>query len=455
MKRIEIKYLPTKMQSKFHRCECDEVLFGGAAGGGKSYAIVMDAVDRCLRTPKIVAYLFRRTYRELHDTLIATARELIPEQIGIYRSTDHEICLINGSILRFRHMQSEEDKYEYQGAQIHALYIDELTHFSQGQYDFLKSRLRVETSKNIKPVVRCTSNPGGRGHGWVKSHFIDCALPEEVFGEEIFSKTLGTSKLATRMYIPARVTDNPHLNQDYVFELEQKPKALRDALLLGKWDAFEGQVFTEWVNDPAHYKDRLFTHVIAPFEIPTHWPRYRSFDFGYSRPFSVLWWAVGEDDEVYLYKEWYGALAPNVGVRLSPTEIARGIGQRDGGDKIEASFADPSIWDGSRGESVAEQMQKEGIYFLPGENARLAGKMVVHDRLNIDENGKCGMQVFGNCTELIRVLPELCYSPTHPEDIDTDAEDHSYDAMRYFLMNRVRGKKNPLTVRKKFNPLQE
>lgn len=452
---IDLEYHPTKKQRTFHKCKADEVLFGGAAGGGKTYAIVMDAIDLCLRHAGIKAYIFRRSFKELEDNLIPVAREKIGEELGIYKSGSHEILLRNGSILRFRQLRNMEDRYKYQGAEINALYIDELTHFTKEEYDFLKSRLRVNKALGFEPIVRCTTNPGGRGHGFVKSYFIDVAPYGTEYKESIYSNILQREKVTSRVYIPALVTDNPHIGEDYIFELERKPKAIRDAYLLGKWDAFEGQVFTEWRDDPAHYEDRLNTHVIKPFKLPDHYPRFRSFDFGYSRPFSVLWWAVGERDEVYLYKEWYGASAPNLGIKISPTEIAKGICERDKGDLIKASYADPSIWDSSRGESVAAQMEREGIHFLPGDNARMSGKMAVHERLKFDEEGRCGLYVFETCRDFIRTVPALEYDRYNPEDINTEGEDHIYDAMRYFLMNHIKGKAVPVKKRMPFNPLEE
>ena len=455
MNTVDLKYVPTKKQRLFHSSKADEVLYGGAAGGGKTFAIVMDAVDLCLRHAGIKAYIFRRSYKELEDNLIPIARERVTDELGVYKGSSHEILFRNGSILRFRQLRNMEDRFKYQGAEINALYIDELTHFTKDEYDFLKSRLRVNSALGFDPIVRCTSNPGGTGHSFVKSYFIDVAPYGKMYEERVYSSILDKERKMTRVYIPALVTDNPHIGEDYIFELESKPKALKEAYLHGKWDAFEGQVFCEWRNNPQGYDSRRFSHVIKPFKIPDYYPRFRSFDFGYSRPFCVLWWAVGEEGEVYLYKEWYGACAPNVGIKISPAEIARGILVRDGDDKITASFADPSIWDSSRGESVAVQMEREGIHFLPGDNARISGKMAVHQRLKFDEEGKAGMYVFETCRDFIRTVPALEYDSIHPEDINTDGEDHVYDAMRYFLMNRVKGKTVTKIKPKPFNPLEE
>lgn len=434
--RVHLSYVPTAQQRAFHLSREDEVLYGGAAGGGKSLAVVMDAFLRCARHPRTVAYLFRRTYRELEDTLIAQALEHIPRALYTYSGAAHEMRLVNGSCLRFRHCQNDSDRFQYQGAEIHWLYIDELTHFTQTVYDFLRSRLRAPAVLGIHPLVRATSNPGGVGHAWVKARFIDCVPPGQVYIEHIEAE--GISGQRTVRYIPARVQDNPHISRDYLLELASKPAALRDALLYGRWDAFEGQVLTEWRDNPAGYATGDFTHVVSPFVIPAGWRRFRSFDFGYSRPFSVGWWAVDPHGKLYRYREWYGCTGtPNVGLRLTPVQIAQGIARAEAVHEQGlhvTGIADPSIWDGSRGESIAQQMQKEGVYFQPAENARLPGLMQVHKRLAFDENGQCGVQVFSHCRDSIRTLPALCYDARNCEDVDTAAEDHIYDEWRYLLM---------------------
>lgn len=435
-KRVRLPYTPTERQLAFHRATEDEVLYGGAAGGGKSTAVVMDAFLRCWKHPGTKAYLFRRTYRELEDTLIAQALRLIPPQVRAYSASAHEMRLCNGSQLRFRHCQREDDRFLYQGAEIHWLYIDELTHFTKGIYDYLRSRLRAETRLKIHPVARLTANPGGVGHGWVKARFVDPMPPDTTLTAKVEIGTYRGER--TRRYIPARLNDNPHIAPEYVAELAEKPRALREALLYGKWDAFEGQMLDGFVNDPAHYQDRLHTHVIEPFEIPPHWRRFRSFDFGYSKPFSVGWWAVDPDGIVYRYREWYGCTGtPNEGLRITPRQIAIGIKEREKlyeGGLYVTGIADPSIWDGSRGICVAEQMLKEGVAFIPAENARLPGLMQVLERLRFDQNGVPGAYVFSTCRDTLRTLPALSRDTVNVEDVNTDGEDHIYDEWRYFLM---------------------
>lgn len=464
-KHIVIDYVPTKKQLLFHTTDADEVLYGGAAGGGKSKACVMDALARTLTYPQSHAYIFRRTFRELEDTIIAEAKASYPQGLGRYISGAHEYRLNNGSVIHFRHCASLEDMYTYAGAEIHFLYFDELTTFEREIFDFLKTRLRAKKTLGLVPIVRCTSNPGNIGHAWVKEYFVDAGPFGEKVKKEIKSAALGKSKIVTTQYIPSLATENPHITEDYIFELEKKPEALRRALLMGEWDAFEGQVFLEWKDEPRHYADRKWTHVIDPFPIPLHWPRFMSFDHGYSKPFSVGWWAIAPDGTAYRYREWYGWNGtPNKGLEISPGEIAKGIVEREYEERrdnvIIDRIADPAIFDRSRGDSVAQMMEPQGgragVYFRKGDNTRLAGKMQFHERLRFDDNGKPKMQIFRSCTQFIRTIPALPYDMRKSEDVDSDAEDHIYDETRYFLMARPVPVSDPRTiVRKQWNPLDD
>lgn len=445
---ITIDYSPTHKQALFHKSKADELLFGGAAGGGKSKAIVMEAFIDAVENPNIHSYLFRKTYTELKDTLIKEAVRSIPSNLGTYIAADHDFKLFNGSVLHFRYCRNITDAYSYQGVEMHRLYIDELTHFTKDCYDYLKTRLRAVKSLNIKPKIRLTTNPGGVGHGWVKSSFIDNKPPFELIQNKIFSSVLNKENIVTTQYIPAFVTDNPHLTEDYIIQLEQKPEAIRKALLLGDWNVFEGQVFSEFIDDRNHYFDRKFTHVIEPFTIPKHFKRFRSFDFGYSKPFSVGYWAMDNDGVLYRYAEIYGSpkdtyskqtKTPNVGMKLEPSRIATLIRQYE--DKYEKrneiiGIADPSIFDESRGSDgcVAKLFERQNIYFEKGDNKRIAGKMQLHYRLAFDESGFPKMYVFNTCKDFIRTISTIVYDTFNPEDIDSSCEDHIYDETRYMCM---------------------
>ncbi len=465
-RRVKLEYSPTQKQALFHASTEHELLYGGSAGGGKSKAMVMEAFMRCLEYPGYRAYLFRRTYKQLEDTLITEALASYPKGVGRYVGNDHAYKFNNGSLIRFRHCEHEADRYDYLGAEIHFLGIDEATQFTHTIYDYLKTRVRTTTVKNVPLSIRVASNPGGIGHGWVKAHFVDPHKHGGTHESVVWSDELQRHKRVTIGYIPATVFDNPHIGEDYVFELEQKPEALRRALLFGDWDVFEGQAFPEFVDDPKHYQDRTWTHVIDPFPIPADWKRFHSFDWGYAKPFSVGWWALAPNGRLYRTAEWYGAVhdrggvGSDVGIKLSVREVARRIAQYERetmpGISVQGP-ADPSIFASDRGETIASIMEQEGVFFYPGDNARIAGKMQVHYRLQFDEHGYPGLQIFRNCRNCIRTLPTIPYNTRNVgqvEDIDTQSEDHIYDDMRYMLMdNPIAPKAPPLTEIRVANPL--
>ena len=437
MANVVINYKPTPKQAIFHASKANEILYGGAAGGGKTKALVMDALFRCLKNPGTTAVIFRRSYGELEDTDIKEAQSSYPEKLATYNAGRHEFRLVNGSKILFRHCENEADRFKYSGIEIQFLYFDELTSFEQTIYDFLKTRLRAKKSLGVVPIVRSASNPGNIGHGWVKKMFVDAGPFMEIQEQRIYSEALHKEKVIRTQYIPSLAMENPYITEDYIFELEQKPEALKQSLLNGRWDSFEGMVFLEWRDLPEHYKDRKWTHVIDPFDIPPDWPRFFGFDHGFSRPFSCGWYAMSPSDGcLYRYREWYGCVPrqANVGLQLSPVQIADGILDREEQEIREnirvLRVADPAIFDKSRGDSVADQMapgflnRKRGVLFNRGDNVRLPGKMQIHERLRFDDNGRPKLQIFNTCKEFLRTFPTLPYSTKKPEDVDSDAEDH-------------------------------
>jgi hypothetical protein len=256
------------------------------------------------------------------------------------------------------------------------------------------------------------------------------------------------------VFIQAKVTDNAALMRnapEYIANLAALPEAEKRALLYGDWDSFTGQVFTEWRNDPEHYDDQRWTHVIAPFPIPKHWQIWRGYDFGFSKPFSVGWYAVDEDGRIYRIRELYGCTeTPNTGLKIDPVEQARRIREAEQNDPLLRGrkihgVADPAIFDESRGESIAAMMEKSPnfLHWAPGDHTRIAGKMQFHYRLEFDEDGRPMLQVFNTCRHFIRTVPNLVYSESNVEDINTDGEDHIYDECRYVLME------NPISPPKK------
>ena len=458
---VSIDYKPTPKQAIFHASNANEILYGGAAGGGKTKALIMDAFFRCANNPGTTAVIFRRTYQELKDTDIKEALDSYPEEVCKYIAGNYEFRFVNGSKILFRHCETVADKNKYRGIEIQFLYFDELTSFEQEIYDFIKTRLRAKKSLGVVPIVRSASNPGDIGHSWVKKMFVDAGPYMSIQTQRIWSEALHKEKIIKTQYIPALATENPFITDDYIFELEQKPEALRKALLEGNWDSFEGQVFKEFVNDRNHYEDKRWTHVIEPFDIPLDWPRYFSFDWGYSDPFACQWWAMDYEGRAYLYKEWYGCVPkkPDTGLEITPQQIMEGILEREREEETKHNLrvirvADRGIFDRSHGESIADKMapgflgRAKGVVFDPADNTRLAGKMEVHERLRFDEEGRPMMYVFSNCEDWIRTVPNLPYNQKAKgdrkrEDVDTEAEDHEYDATRYFFME------HPLMAKKK------
>lgn len=424
-------------------------MYGGAAGGGKSDALLTEAL-RQIRVPNYRGILFRDTVPQL-EGLISRSMELYPKIARNVRFNENQKVwkFPSGAKIFFGYMQRDQDRYNYQGKAYDFIGFDELTHFSKVQYDYLKSRNRP-TGPGTRVYIRATCNPDGKGMGWVKNRFITPAPPLTTLYETVrVNMPDGTVREMTqdRVFVPSNVFDNQRLldnDPGYLATLASLPEAERNALLYGSWDSFTGQVFTEWKNDPSHYKDGFWTHVIEPFPIPESWKIVRGFDFGYAKPFSVGWYAVDHQGKVYRIREYYGCTGePNVGVQLNPYEIAKNIREIEENDPILKGrsiqgVADPSIWDESRGESVARMMERSPyfVHWSPGDNTRLPGKMQFHYRLAFDDNGECMFQVFTTCTEFIRTFPALIYSERKPEDIDTDMEDHIYDECRYVLMER-------------------
>lgn len=458
-----IVWKPQKRQAEFMSRPEYEALYGGAAGGGKSEALVAEAL-RQVENPYYRAIIFRKTYPQL--------RELILKSFRIYRSAypkaeynaaEHCWHFPSGARIYFGSMPNRDSYINYQGLSFAFIGFDELTHFTEEEYLYLIGRNRAD-GEGLRIYIRSTANPGGRGHAWVKARFITSAKPDtpmeyKVEIENNKGETVTVKR--SRIFIPSSVWDNKILlknDPNYLANLAMQTEAKRNALLYGDWDSFDGQVFSEWRDNPN--LRRLRTHVIEPFEIPKHWKRYRSFDFGYAKPFAVQWWAQDPDGVLYLYRQLYGCTdSPNTGVRMEPREIARKI--REIEDECERGnhilgVADPSIWDESRGidGTVIYMMEREGIYFDKGDNKRIPGKMQVHYRMAFDENGRPMMYVFNTCRHFIRTIPSLVYSTVNVEDIDTDSEDHDYDAMRYmFMLNPIPPRENMRQKKRVWNPL--
>lgn len=424
-----------------------EVLYGGAAGGGKSDALLAEAL-RQVHIPHYRALILRKTYpqlSELVDRSYAIYKAAFPQ--ATYNASQHVWRFPSGAQIWFGSMQHTKDRINYQGKRYDFIAFDELTHFTWDEYSYLFSRNRP-SGPGTRVYMRAATNPGGVGHGWVKDRFITPAPPMTPMHEDVeIEDENGNKRIMrrSRIFVPASVRDNKILmrnSPEYMANLSLLPAAEREALLEGSWDSFSGQVFREWRNDPEHYEDQRWTHVIEPFDIPAWWTVYRGFDFGYAKPFSVGWFAVDPEGRMYLFKEYYGTTGtPNEGAKLEPHEIAaeiRRIEQEDPqlrGRQI-IGIADPSIWDESRGSSIAAMMAEAPNFVMwnKGDNTRIPGKMQFHYRLAFDEEGLPMFYCFNTCKHFIRTIPSLVYDERHVEDIDTTQEDHIYDMTRYVFM---------------------
>lgn len=436
---------PQPRQCIFMKRKENEALYGGAAGGGKSDCAVAEAL-RQVHIPHYRGLILRKTYPQLSE-LVDRSREIyspaFPE--AKYNEQKHCWTFPSGAKIYFGAMQHTKDRTNYQGKRYDFIDFDELTHFTWDEYSYLFSRNRPN-GPGTRCYIRAQANPGGVGHGWVKERFITPAPPMTTIYEDVkivFPDGKSEIRRRSRIFVPSSVFDNKILMEndpEYITRLAALPECERNALLYGDWDSFSGQVFTQWRNNPDGYITRKNTHVIEPFKIPSTWKIYRGFDFGYSRPFSVGWYAVDHDSRLYRIRELYGCTGtPNEGVRWEPCEIAKKIRTIEKEDvnlrgKYINGIADPSIFDESRGESVGAMMEREGIYFEKGDNTRIAGKMQFHNRLSFDENGVPMLYVFSTCKHFIRTIPALVYSQSDVEDIDTAAEDHIYDEARYVFM---------------------
>lgn len=442
----------------------NEALYGGAAGGGKSDCAVAEGL-RQVNIPHYRGIILRKTYPQLSE-LIDRSREIYHAAYPEAKFNEQKHCWTfpSGAKIYFGAMQHTKDRTNYQGKRYDYIDFDELTHFTWDEYSYLFSRNRPN-GPGTRCYIRAQANPGGIGHGWVKERFITAAPPLTPIYEEvniIFPDGHTEKKVRSRIFVPSSVFDNKILlenDPEYITRLASLPENERKALLYGDWDCFSGQVFTEWRDNPDGYKTRVNTHVIEPFRVPSYWEIYRGFDFGYSRPFSVGWYAVDQDGRMYRIREFYGCTGvPNEGIRMEPGQIARKIRQIEAEDanlrnKKIHGIADPSIFDESRGESVAQMMEREGVYFEKADNTRIAGKMQLHNRLAFDENGIPMLYIFSTCRHFIRTVPALVYSSSDVEDIDTDAEDHIYDEVRYVAMEHPISPPRKKTAVSVYDPL--
>ena len=431
---------PNEKQRLFLADKHRHCAYGGARGGGKSWAVRVKATLLCCRWAGIKVLIVRKTYKELTNNHIVPLQAMLPRDVARYNKTEKVFTFFNGSTIWFGYCNNDSDLDQYQGAEYDVIFFDEATQLKE---EWLKKiNLAVRQPNGLPKRTYYTCNPGGVSHNYIKRLFIDRNYQDNEIPDNY-------------SFTQALVTDNKVLMEvqpEYKAELEALPPKLRKAWLEGDWDIFEGQFFEDFVDKPEHYEDRQWSHVIEPFEIPAGWKIYRSFDWGYNKPFSCGWWAVDFDGVVYRILELYGCTKQaNEGVKWTPPQVFEEIHRIETEhrwlkDKKIMGIADPAIWDAETGESIADVAMKYGVYFTPGDHKRIPGWMQVHYRLAFDDDGYPMMYIFKNCKAFIRTIPLLQYDEHKVEDLDTDGEDHCADEVRYFLMSR------PIKPRKASKP---
>ncbi|HHY44804.1 MAG TPA: hypothetical protein GX512_03735 [Firmicutes bacterium] len=405
-------------QAVFLSCEDDEVLYGGAAGGGKSDALLIFSIMRRVAIPSSRGLILRRTFPELERTLILRSHQLLTGRAK-WQAQQKRWRFPNGSILEFGYCASEEDVYQYQGAEYEDICFDELTQFTEFQYTYLQSRLRT-TKPGVKVLTRAATNPGGPGHLWVKSRFVDVGPPNTPYRDP--------ESGLVRRYIPATIDDNSYIDRAaYERNLSALPEAERRALRYGDWDVFSGQYFREFRRD---------IHVIRPFDIPSWWRRFRSLDYGLDCT-ACYWWAVDQSGRCFVYRELYES-----GLNLSKA-AQKIVDMTPAEERISYTVASPDLWNrrqetGQSGEEIMRQAGLTGL--VKADHNRIPGWRALREYLEpyTDEQGVevARLAIFENCVNLIRTLPALVHDTHNPEDVDDACEDHAPESIRYGVMSR-------------------
>ena len=412
---LHLSGYPNPRQKDFFLSRARHTAYGGARGGGKSWAMRRKFVLLALHYEGLQLLLLRRTLAELTENHV---RPLLAELAGVanYNATQRVFTFPNGSRIKLGYCDAEKDVYQYQGQEYDVVGLEEATHFTESQMQFLSTCNR-SIRKDFSPRMYYTCNPGGVGHAWVKRLFIDRDYRNSERPEDY-------------VFIPAKLADNPILlknNPGYLTTLQNLPEHLRRAHLEGDWDVLAGQYFAEF---------RRERHVVKPFAVPRDWRRFAAMDWGYNDPCCVLWFAVAPGGMLYIYRELY------VQKTLS-SEIAARIKKLSEGERIAYTAASPDAWQkrGLRepgdmaGESIAEVFTAGGVPLIRADNSRIAGWMRVREALG-GEGGEPKLQIMENCQNLIRTLPLLTFDPHDAEDVSDNCEDHAAEALRYGLMSR-------------------
>ena len=434
----------TEKQELFISADAFEVLFGGAAGGGKSHGQLIDALLYALKYPKSSQIIFRSTFADLEKSLIRKSRELYPNKIANYNDSKHTWKFKNGSIIDFGYIQYEKDVYQYQSAEYDVIRFDELTHFTEFEYLYMISRCR---GANPYPKhIKSSTNPGGIGHTWVKKRFIDIGEPNVVHNCPLSEEN---KTISTRVFIPSLVQDNKFMldyDPDYVNRLDALPEKEREALKYGNWDIFDGVFFSE-------FKRRI--HVIEPFKIPDYWNRYIALDYGLDK-FAVLFIAIDEKGKAYVYNYIHKE-------GLIASEAAQTLKSYMRKDKFKDIYAPTDLWANDRhtGKTTAEIFMDNGIYLTQASRKREAGWLAVKEWIKVrktrhEQTGEeiltSNLVIFSNVLPLIEYLPSIQIDDKNPNDCALEPHEltHICDALRYFCVSRTNPTKEVINKEKGF-----
>lgn len=403
----------TKKQKLFIDATESEVLFGGAAGGGKSYGQMVDALLFALKHKGSKQLILRRTFSELDKSLIRTSLALFPKELYAFNASSHTGKFNNGSIIDFGYCATENDVYQYQSAEYDCIRFDELTHFTEAQYLYLISRVRGANS--FPKQIKSSTNPGGVGHSWVKARFIDPSPHGASF--------VGNDGMK-RIFIPSLLDDNSFLmssDPSYKQRLSALPEREKKALLYGDWNIFDGQYFNEFNHN---------LHVCTPFEVPDSWRKYRTIDYGLDR-LVCLWIAISPDGTAYVYREFCESNLP-IG------KAAAGILERTPKhEDIYVTLAPPDLFSRSQetGKTKSSLFAERGVIFTKTSNDRETGWLAIKELLADNGHGP-RLKIFSFCTELIRCLPALTVDKLRPSDCSNEPHEltHAPDALRGFAI---------------------
>ena len=429
-------------QTELLRCPVFEVFFGGARGGGKTDGMIGDFAQHAhLYGKHATGKFFRKTLIELQQTISRAKEIYAPIGAKWVDQPKNLFTFPNGATLGFAYLERDDDADGYMGHAYTWIGVEEQGNFANPK-PLAKLRATLRSAHGVPCSYRATANPGGPGHHWNKERYIDPAPG----GMKIIRDEHGLE----RVYIPSRLENNRILvenDPDYAARLKTTgSEQLVKAWLSGDWDIVEGAFFDCWSSE---------RHVVRPVELPDHWTRFTSFDWGSSKPFSQIWYAVSDGTlpqfprgALVVYREWYGCSAPNVGLKMLSQDIAAGILEREGKDakgkpkdpmrneKVAYRVGDPACWKAEDGPSIAEKMAQAQVMMNPADNSRISGWEQVRSRLVGSEDTGPMLYVFNTCPHLIRTVPALQHDKHKAEDVDDDAEDHAADSLRYGCMSR-------------------